>query len=94
MVQNSLEIKNISKIFEGNQVCEHLNLEILPGEFFFILGPSGCGKSTLLQIMAGLLSPDEGDIYLNGKNVTNDPPYRRNVNMVFQNYALFPHLNV
>lgn len=94
MVQNSLELKNISKIFEGTQACKHLNLEIAPGEFFFILGPSGCGKSTLLQMMAGLLSPDEGQIFLDGKDVTQEPAYRRNVNMVFQNYALFPHLNV
>jgi len=71
-----------------------VDLEVSEGEFVTLLGPSGCGKSTILRMIAGFESPDSGSIYLAGKDVTELPPYRRDVNMVFQDYALFPHMNV
>jgi spermidine/putrescine transport system ATP-binding protein len=72
----------------------HVSIEILAGEFFSILGPSGCGKTTLLRLIAGLEEPNSGAIYLGGQLINAVPSYRRDVNMVFQNYALFPHMNV
>lgn len=70
------------------------SLDIHEGEFFFLLGPSGCGKTTLLKIVSGLLEPDSGKILLSGTDITHIPPHRRDVNTVFQNYALFPHLTI
>lgn len=71
-----------------------MDLKVARGEFFFLLGPSGCGKTTLLRIISGLLSPDTGSVLINGKDVTSIPAHKRDVNTVFQNYALFPHMNV
>lgn len=71
-----------------------VNLEIREGEFFFLLGPSGCGKTTLLRILAGLMHPDSGQVLLQGTDITHVPAYKRDINTVFQNYALFPHMNV
>ncbi len=89
-------IQNITKTYGGGNapVLQELNLTVGDGELFFLLGPSGCGKSTLLRIIAGLLPPDSGQILLGGKDITFLPPEKRNTPMVFQNYALWPHLNV
>ena len=89
-----VELKNISKFFGGNQVIHRVNLAIAQGKFVTFLGPSGCGKTTLLRMIAGFYQPDEGEIIINGRNVENVPPYDRNTAMVFQEYALFPHMNV
>lgn len=89
-----LEILNIRKEFGGQTVVRDLSLRIEDGEFFSLLGPSGCGKSTLLRMLAGLESPTSGEIRLNGERIDRLPPQRRPVNMVFQRYALFPHLTV
>ncbi len=85
---------SVSKSFQGNRVLEHLDLEIGRGEFVSLLGPSGCGKTTLLRMIAGLLPVDSGTITLGGKLISGLPPHLRNVGVVFQNYALFPHLTV
>ena len=91
----NIKIENLSKSYtKGNMVLQPLDLEIASGELFFLLGPSGCGKSTLLRLIAGFLQPDTGKIYFNGKDVTALPPEKRNAPMVFQNYALWPHLSV
>lgn len=75
-------------------ILPELNLDVHRGEFFFLLGPSGCGKTTLLKIISGLLFPDAGQISLNGSDISQLPSYKRDINTVFQNYALFPHMNV
>ena len=88
-------IKNISKSYDGRTlVLDDLSLTIGSGEKFFLLGPSGCGKSTLLRILAGLVSQDSGSISFDGIDITNLPPEKRRAAMVFQNYALWPHLDV
>jgi len=84
----------VSKRFSGVSAVAGLSLDIFPGEFFALLGPSGCGKTTLLRLLAGLEMPDEGRVLLDGQDLAAMPPHRRAVNMMFQNYALFPHLNV
>lgn len=89
-----IEIKNLSKFFNGNTILDNLNLSIYKTELFSILGASGCGKTTVLRILAGLETPDEGKIYIDGVDMTSLPPYERPVSMVFQNYALFPHMTV
>ena len=89
-----IELRNISKSFDGETVLKELNLDIHDSEFITLLGPSGCGKTTTLRIIGGFESPDEGDIFFMGDRLNDIPPYRRNVNTVFQRYALFPHLNV
>ena len=95
MSEISLELKNIKKSFqEGEDVLESICLTAKKGEFVTLLGSSGCGKTTTLRIIAGLEQPDSGQVFLNGKDVTGLEPNRRNVNTVFQNYALFPHMNV
>lgn len=94
MVGSMLEIQQIRKSFEGQTVLEKINLRIGEGEFFSLLGPSGCGKTTLLRILAGLESPTSGQILLDGARVDHLPPQKRPFNMVFQKYALFPHLTV
>ncbi len=91
---SSIKINEVSRHFEENIALEEVNLEIREGEFFSLLGPSGCGKSTLLNIIAGFLEPTTGVISIGGKDVNGLPPYQRNLGMVFQNYALFPHLSV
>jgi len=89
-----LRIEDVSKRFGGSAAVDKLSLDIYQGEFFALLGPSGCGKTTLLRLIAGFERPDSGRILLDGVDLAAVPPYRRPVNMMFQNYALFPHLNV
>ena len=89
-----IEIRNVSKAFKGTKVLQGINLDIHDKEFVTLLGPSGCGKTTTLRIIGGFETPDEGTVKFEGRNVANVPPYKRNVNTVFQKYALFPHLNV
>jgi putrescine transport system ATP-binding protein len=84
----------VSKAFSGVSAVAGLSLDIFQGEFFALLGPSGCGKTTLLRLLAGLEMPDQGRVLLEGQDLASVPPHRRAVNMMFQNYALFPHLNV
>lgn len=92
--QNIIELKNITVAFEDEQVLDRINLSIEDKEFVTLLGPSGCGKSTTLRIIAGFIEPDEGDIVFEGKKINGVPAYKRQVNTIFQRYALFPHLNV
>lgn len=89
-----IEIKNVSKFFGDHTAVDQLNLRIYPGEFFSLLGSSGCGKSTLLRLLAGFEAPSEGKIYIDGQDITELPPYARPLNMMFQSYALFPHMTV
>src|SRR5882672_7896563 len=89
-----LRIEGVVKNFGGFRAVDRLSLEIRAGEFFALLGPSGCGKTTLLRMLAGFETPDEGRILLGGDDIGHVPPYRRPVNMMFQSYALFPHLTV
>ena len=89
-----LEIKDVHKSFGKNHVVKGINLSIGDGEFLCLLGPSGCGKTTLLRMIAGLTETDEGQIIINGKDMTDLPPDKRSNGMVFQNYALFPHMTV
>lgn len=89
-----LELKNIRKSFNSVDVLKGIDLKIKEGEFITILGSSGCGKTTTLRIIAGLEEADEGNVFLNGQDVGSFVPNKRNVNTVFQNYALFPHMNV
>ncbi len=94
MDEPMLELKNIRKSFGENEVLCGIDLDVLRGEFITLLGSSGCGKTSLLRIVAGLESCDSGSVILDGQDVTQFPPEKRNVNMVFQNYALFPHMRV
>ena len=89
-----LRIERVVKKFGAFRAVDGVSLDIHAGEFFALLGPSGCGKTTLLRMLAGFESPDEGSILLNGKDIANVLPHERPVNMMFQNYALFPHLSV
>ncbi|MBM3197632.1 MAG: ABC transporter ATP-binding protein [Chlamydiae bacterium] len=89
-----IELKNIKKSLTEGTILSGISLQIPAGKFFALLGPSGCGKTTLLRLIAGLESVDEGTILLGGRDITNLPIHRRPINIVFQNYALFPHLNV
>ncbi len=90
----TVSLRSITKAYSGEPVVKDLDLDIFSGEFFSILGPSGCGKTTTLRMLGGFLIPDRGQIFLAGENVTDVPPYRRDVNTVFQSYALFEHLSV
>ncbi len=92
--ENIVELKNISVAFDGEQILDGLNLEIKDKEFITLLGPSGCGKTTTLRLIAGFLEPERGDIVFDGKKINGVPAYKRQVNTIFQRYALFPHLNV
>ncbi len=87
-------LKNVYKRFGRTEVLKNINLEIERGSLFAILGPSGCGKTTLLRIIAGFIQPDKGKIYINGVDVTDKPPHERRAVMVFQNWALWPHMTV
>ena len=89
-----IELKNICKAYDGEQVLSNVDLYINDREFITLLGPSGCGKTTTLRIIGGFEYPDEGDVYFGGKRINDVPAHKRNVNTVFQKYALFPHLNV
>ena len=94
-MQKIIELKNITKSFDGEKkILDNISLYINDNEFLTLLGPSGCGKTTTLRMIGGFLQPDEGDIFFLGERINDLPPHKRNVNTVFQNYALFPHLNV
>ena len=90
-----VELRNVSKVFDNSVIAvDDVSLEIEPGEFFSLLGPSGCGKTTTLRMIAGFEMPTSGEISIEGRPMGETPPFRRNVNTVFQNYALFPHMTV
>lgn len=89
-----LEIRNLTKSFDGQHAVDDVNLTIYKGEIFALLGASGCGKSTLLRMLAGFEAPTSGQIMLDGQDLSHVPPYQRPVNMMFQSYALFPHMTV
>lgn len=89
-----LSVENLSKSYDSTIILDEISLNVKKGEFFFLLGPSGCGKTTLLRSIAGLVEPDSGSIELNGKPIHGLPAHKRDVNTVFQNYALFPHMSV
>ncbi len=93
-MENIIEIKNVNKSYGDKPVVKNLSLNIKKGEFVTLLGPSGCGKTTTLRMIAGFEQPTSGHIYFNGKDITELPPHKRNLNTVFQKYALFPHLTV
>jgi spermidine/putrescine transport system ATP-binding protein len=90
----TVRLVDVVKRFNNVAAVDHVDMQVGKGEFFSMLGPSGCGKTTTLRMIAGFEQPDEGELYLEGKPVANVPPYRRNVNTVFQSYALFEHLTV
>lgn len=92
--QHIIDINGVSKRFGEKTALDNINLYVRKGEFMTILGPSGCGKTTLLRLLAGFETATEGEIRINGKDITDTPAYKRPVNTVFQKYALFPHLNV
>ena len=94
MTEALLKVEGLQKSFGETRVLRDLSFDVRPAEFVTLLGPSGCGKTTTLRILAGLLEPDAGRVYLNGRDITGAAPEKRNVNTVFQNYALFPHMNV
>src|SRR5262245_16165580 len=99
MAQNAIEMRNVYKRFPnpgGGTVTavDNVSIEIGDGEFFSMLGPSGCGKTTSLRMIAGFELPTEGEIYVHGKPIGQTPPYKRPINTVFQNYALFPHMTI
>ena len=93
-MQKIIELHNIIKEFDGERILDNIDLDIYDKEFITILGPSGCGKTTTLRIIGGFETPDSGECLFDGKRINDIPAYRRNVNTVFQKYALFPHLNV
>lgn len=94
MASQSVKIDNATKIYGDFKACDHISLDINEGEFFTLLGPSGCGKTTLLRMIAGFNHIDEGQIFFNDKRINDIPAAKRNIGMVFQNYAIFPHLTV
>ena len=94
MKNTIISLKDINVSYDGEQVLGGFHLEIHEGEFVTLLGPSGCGKTTVLRTIAGFIRPDGGDVFFYDKNITDLPPHRREVNTIFQKYALFPHLNV
>ena len=89
-----IRLENVSKSFDQEVILNNLNLTIPEGQFFALLGPSGCGKTTLLRLVAGLETVDSGKVFLGSQDITHLPIYKRRVNTVFQQYALFPHLSV
>ena len=93
-MQNIISMKDINIAFDGETILNNISLDIKDKEFVTLLGPSGCGKTTTLRIIGGFITPDSGTVSFEGKDIKHVPPYRRNVNTVFQRYALFPHLNV
>lgn len=94
MIKPLIELKHIKKSFEHQMILKDISFDIYPGEFLTLLGPSGCGKTTLLRLISGFESPNSGDIVMEGQSITHLPPQKRNVHTIFQNYALFPHMNV
>ena len=93
MGESILQLRQIRKSFDNTEVLKGIDLEVAQGEFITLLGASGCGKTTTLRIIAGLELPDVGQVILEGQDITNREPNKRDVNTVFQNYALFPHMN-
>lgn len=93
-MSSMLALVNVNKFFKDFHAVKDVSLEVEQGEFISLLGPSGCGKTTTLRMIAGFADASSGSIYLGGRNVTFDPPFRRNTGMVFQSYALFPHMSV
>ena len=94
MAKKIVEFKNISKSFESTQVLKNVSLDIDENEFVTLLGPSGCGKTTLLRILGGFETADSGEVLFDGEDIKDVPPHKRDLNTIFQRYALFPHLNV
>lgn len=94
MSKKIIELKNITKKFDGEIILNNINLSIMENEFITLLGPSGCGKTTLLRIVGGFLNPTQGELIFDGTEISKIPPYKREINTVFQKYALFPHMNV
>ena len=94
MAEPAVELKGIRKLFQGHAAVDGIDLVVAPGEFLTLLGPSGCGKTTTLNMIAGFLHPEEGSIRLGGRSVEAEPPFRRDIGLVFQDYALFPHMSV
>ena len=94
MDKYTIDLKNISKEYNGVQVLSNINLYVRENEFLTLLGPSGCGKTTTLRIIGGFERPTEGKVIFEGKNITDVPPYERQINTVFQKYALFPHMDI
>ena len=94
MKNKLIELKDLTKNFDDQQVLRGINLDIYENEFLTLLGPSGCGKTTTLRIIAGFEEPSSGEVLFNGIEISKLPPYKREINTVFQKYALFPHLNV
>lgn len=91
---SQIVLENLSKSYGNQKILDNINLTIKKGELITLLGPSGCGKTTVLRLIAGFLTPDNGRVIIGGKDVTNVPPNKRNTSMVFQSYALFPHMTV
>ena len=89
-----VSLKDIVVDFDGERILDELSLDIHDKEFVTFLGPSGCGKTTTLRVIAGFITPKSGNVFFDGKDIASVPPYKRQVNTVFQKYALFPHLNV
>lgn len=94
MSNRLIDLQHITKIYDDNTVLDDLNLYIRENEFLTLLGPSGCGKTTTLRIIGGFEKPDNGCVLFNGKDITNMPPNKRQLNTVFQKYALFPHMTI
>jgi len=94
MAEINVELRGVTKRFGDIVAVDNVSLQIGEGEFFSLLGPSGCGKTTTLRMIAGFELPTEGEIYLKNQEVSDLPPFKRNVNTVFQDYALFPHMTV
>ena len=94
MSQPLIDLQNISKSFDGELVLDDLNLSIKENSFVTLLGPSGCGKTTTLRILGGFVTPDNGRVIFDGQDITKLPPHKRQLNTVFQKYALFPHMNI
>ncbi|MBR4888378.1 MAG: spermidine/putrescine ABC transporter ATP-binding protein, partial [Clostridia bacterium] len=93
-MENVIELRGVTKEFDGEVILSNLDLNIRDKEFITFLGPSGCGKTTTLRIIAGFLTPDQGDVIFDGEKINDLPAYKRNVNTIFQRYALFPNYNV
>ena len=94
MSKQLIRLQDVCMAFDDELVLDHLNLYFNDKEFLTLLGPSGCGKSTTLRIIGGFMTPTSGDVFFDGVRINDVPPYQRQINTVFQKYALFPHLNV